>query len=166
MSSKDLDIEYERIQQMLAQDGTQEHIKNACYKTNNRYAYKYDLTKKPVGCETKVYNFVSTYDHWCLYDDKKNCDLRCSKCKLVYFCNKECQKKAWPIHKNHCNRDLFIVCITFGEDCIMLNCDACPVKFCSKECYNKLYKTHKDFDCDVFSKLFGISTKSDDVKKD
>lgn len=30
--------------------------------------------------------------------------LRCSKCKTVWYCNRECQKKAWPGHKRRCNQ--------------------------------------------------------------
>ena len=29
--------------------------------------------------------------------------LRCSKCKSVYYCTKECQKDHWKIHKAECN---------------------------------------------------------------
>jgi hypothetical protein len=28
---------------------------------------------------------------------------RCSKCKLVWYCSPECQKKNWRIHKIACN---------------------------------------------------------------
>ncbi len=28
---------------------------------------------------------------------------RCSGCKSVYFCNKECQKASWPSHKGECS---------------------------------------------------------------
>mmetsp|Transcript_34181 Transcript_34181/g.86450 ORF Transcript_34181/g.86450 Transcript_34181/m.86450 type:complete len:528 (-) Transcript_34181:210-1793(-) len=28
--------------------------------------------------------------------------LRCSGCKQVYYCSQDCQKKAWPAHKNNC----------------------------------------------------------------
>lgn len=30
--------------------------------------------------------------------------LRCGRCKLANFCSVECQKKAWPTHKEHCSR--------------------------------------------------------------
>ncbi|XP_065830200.1 histone-lysine N-methyltransferase SMYD3-like isoform X2 [Oscarella lobularis] len=29
---------------------------------------------------------------------------RCSKCKFAYYCSKECQKKAWSLHKLECQR--------------------------------------------------------------
>ena len=64
------------------------------YLTNNRFAYKYDRDNKIPEDEMKIFNFVPTYDKWCLYCDSKDCLLRCSKCKYVFFCNKECQKKV------------------------------------------------------------------------
>ncbi|OAX38041.1 hypothetical protein K503DRAFT_856970 [Rhizopogon vinicolor AM-OR11-026] len=29
--------------------------------------------------------------------------MKCSKCKGVWYCSKECQKKHWPIHKSGCH---------------------------------------------------------------
>ena len=28
--------------------------------------------------------------------------LRCSKCKMSHYCNKDCQKNDWKRHKQHC----------------------------------------------------------------
>ena len=28
--------------------------------------------------------------------------LRCSSCKFARYCSRECQKKAWPMHKKEC----------------------------------------------------------------
>ena len=27
---------------------------------------------------------------------------RCGRCKEAYYCSRECQKWAWPVHKQHC----------------------------------------------------------------
>ena len=27
---------------------------------------------------------------------------KCSRCRLVYYCSKDCQAKNWPIHKSYC----------------------------------------------------------------
>ena len=31
--------------------------------------------------------------------------LKCSRCKLVYFCNASCQRASWDAHKTQCTRD-------------------------------------------------------------
>lgn len=33
----------------------------------------------------------------------KKCNLQCSKCRCVGYCNAECQLKDWPIHKKWCS---------------------------------------------------------------
>lgn len=129
----------------------------SCYFSNNRYAYNYDIgDSKRIGEETKIYNFVPTYDKWCLYCNKKGVELRCSKCKAIYFCNQECQIKAWPIHKKHCDRDLFQVCAGcgIGLTLMKIQCGKCPVKYCSEECKNRLHSAHIEFDCEHFQRMF------------
>lgn len=32
----------------------------------------------------------------------RNKVLKCSNCNYVYYCNRTCQKEAWPSHKNEC----------------------------------------------------------------
>ena len=34
----------------------------------------------------------------------KAASLRCSKCKKVFYCGKECQARDWPIHKKECGK--------------------------------------------------------------
>lgn len=134
------------------------------YNSNNRFAYYFDLTKdfpldttaeKYLDLDTKVYNFVPTYDKWCLYCNKKNVTKRCV-CKTIYFCGKECQKNAWPYHKKHCSRDQFTLCCTCGTKTLPLSikCEKCPVKFCSLDCKNRIYENHLTFDCENFQRLF------------
>ena len=33
----------------------------------------------------------------------KKCNLQCSKCRCVGYCDSECQLKDWPIHKKWCS---------------------------------------------------------------
>ena len=36
---------------------------------------------------------------------EEKANLRCSRCKLVYYCSKKHQKKDWNIHKNKCKHN-------------------------------------------------------------
>ena len=142
--------------------------KYKCYKCDNNFAYWEDVyredllrdeNKEKVYKFIKIYNFVPTYDKWCLCCGKKeNIKSKCGKCKSVYFCDNICQKRAWTVHKRHCGRNLFVVCATCGKDTNntdnLFKCDKCPVVWCSLECKNELYEAHKDFDCTYFSKTF------------
>ncbi|KZP17970.1 hypothetical protein FIBSPDRAFT_1046520 [Athelia psychrophila] len=38
--------------------------------------------------------------HRCLPDDQTL--MRCSKCQIVRYCSRKCQKLHWPTHKSHC----------------------------------------------------------------
>ena len=125
-----------------------------CYLSNNNFAYKYD-TNDNYENELKIYNFVPTYDKWCLRCLDRDARYKCSDCKAVYFCGRECQRKCWKVHKKHCKRNLFSLCSTCGSDNITLKCDKCPVKFCSDKCKNQIYGDHKEFDCEYFHKTFG-----------
>jgi hypothetical protein len=140
-----------------------------CYLTDNNFAYKYDVWDKDktddnfkyVFADIKLTNFVPTYDTWCLACGKKNVDKRCTKCRSVYFCNVECQKVAWKIHKKHCGRNVFKYCATCCKPVMIcdvaniMKCDKCPVKFCSQTCKDQLYSPHKSYDCNYFEKTFG-----------
>ncbi|KAJ7837068.1 hypothetical protein B0H14DRAFT_2792767 [Mycena olivaceomarginata] len=35
-----------------------------------------------------------------------NCSgaLKCSRCKMMTYCNRKCQATHWPVHKIHCKR--------------------------------------------------------------
>ena len=45
------------------------------------------------------YNRVCNYCHW---DEKCN---RCSKCKIVSYCSKNCQRTHWSYHRDFCTVD-------------------------------------------------------------
>lgn len=44
--------------------------------------------------------------HHCNMCDKMESEARthkrCSRCKVAYYCNAECQHKHWPIHRKGC----------------------------------------------------------------
>ncbi len=132
-----------------------------CYKADNYFAYLYDICEnkddpdKYLLSFSKTSNFAPTYDKWCLYCMKKyGVTKKCSNCKSVFYCSRECSVKAWKIHKNHCGRDLFTICINCGNSNTSLKCPDCPVKFCSQKCKDVIYNPHKDYDCDYFAKTF------------
>ena len=39
----------------------------------------------------------------CFNCGKENANKKCSKCKSVWFCSKECQVEGWKKHKKNCN---------------------------------------------------------------
>ena len=122
------------------------------YLTNNNFAYKYD-TDGDWMSELKTDNFVPTYDHWCLACNNKDASKRCSRCKSVYFCDRDCQIKAWKIHRPHCGRDLFTLCCHCGDHGT-IKCPDCPVKFCSVSCKASIIRSHKEFgDCAEFANM-------------
>lgn len=147
-------------------DDVFEHNKEFCYAADNNFAYKMDVyerdptpeNKKRVVADSKMFNFVPTYDRWCLWCDKRSgVTKRCGQCHSVYFCSTDCQRKAWPVHKNHCGRDLFSLCAKCGGKTTAewSCCDACPVKWCSDECRGEMLQVHKEYDCDHLRKQFG-----------
>ena len=38
----------------------------------------------------------------CAACSKPNVDLRCERCKSVWYCNSECQAASWPNHQSVC----------------------------------------------------------------
>jgi hypothetical protein len=37
----------------------------------------------------------------CCLKEVEGCS-RCSKCRTALYCNRVCQEKHWPVHKNSC----------------------------------------------------------------
>ena len=40
----------------------------------------------------------------CGFCKKSNSVLKCSKCKLIYYCDRNCQVKDWKNHKLVCKK--------------------------------------------------------------
>ena len=53
----------------------------------------------------------SKYHALCRYCGKE-AKSTCSKCKIGKFCNRECQSKYWPIHKQVCDEIFEFIDIT------------------------------------------------------
>ncbi len=58
------------------------------------------LTDKPLAWSVGA-GEESKRCHLCLQPCPKL--LRCSSCKIVRMCSKECQRNAWPIHRRECH---------------------------------------------------------------
>ena len=52
-----------------------------------------------------VHNSLLDMSFKCQFCGKEGA-LRCSKCKRVYYCSKQCQVRDWPIHKSVCGKYL------------------------------------------------------------
>jgi hypothetical protein len=147
-------------------------MKQRSYRADNYMAYYVDLHKdtnrgvRSIFMYMKTINFVPCLDRWCLGCGKKAVSQRCSKCKSVYFCSRQCQKDCWPIHKRHCGRSLFDNCATCGEALKYvcdesdkgkhIKCPNCPIRFCNAECKDAIYEPHVGSDCEELSKRFGV----------
>ncbi|KAJ7713818.1 hypothetical protein B0H16DRAFT_1619956 [Mycena metata] len=40
----------------------------------------------------------------CSSCSKRSGSMRCSRCKITFYCNRECQAAHWSTHKNHCKK--------------------------------------------------------------
>ena len=77
---------------------------------------------------------------------------RCSKCKLQYYCSKECQQSDWKNHKAICrkgNSEETSAAMSL-EPCSVCSkeaskkCSNCKLQFyCSKQCQKEDWKNHK-----------------------
>ena len=52
----------------------------------------------------------------CGFCEKKRLDLfKCAACKSVWYCNVQCQKKAWKSHKDKCRKERSLDSVNRGE---------------------------------------------------
>lgn len=82
--------------------------------TSDRLSISRSLrTLRPTLCAIVIRRFVVMADRVepienaafvtpCDCCQQKNGDLRCGKCKCMYYCSRECQARAWREHKSDC----------------------------------------------------------------
>lgn len=77
------------------------------------FKYLRALVKEAI-ITTHKYSFFSLNDqgrhitkicNWCWagYDTILNNAMRCGRCRNIYYCSSECQKKDWPNHRLNCD---------------------------------------------------------------
>jgi hypothetical protein len=81
----------------------------------------------------------------------------CSRCQLVAYCGKLCQRRHWPAHRLECARAkllaprgkepspnrLCMLCRAAHDPLMMHPCKICGILYCDAECAFKHWKRHK-----------------------
>lgn len=88
-----------------------------------------------------------------------SCNQKCGDCAAVRYCSKKCQKKNWPLHREHCGiaAEALLYWTPFlrNGECAQCAeriqaksflCTHCQCEvYCSKKCSVAHKKTHKQF---------------------
>jgi len=100
-------------------------------------------------------------DKKCSYCGSYSADTRkCTRCKLVQYCSKDCQTKHWPTHSAHCKKSSNSAATTASptahraaaKQCSHCNrvssslkkCVRCgEAQYCNKDCQEKHWPTHR-----------------------
>lgn len=105
MTEKGMDTFFDE----LSQKGFGPEIIEASYKINTRAGLvKYVAGMIPCSCLNELRKEARTIPKmtWCWFcgkEDTKEKLFRCTRCKLVEYCSKECQVADWKSHKLNCN---------------------------------------------------------------
>lgn len=71
----------------------------------------------------------------------------CSGCCKVWYCNADCQRQDWPLHKEHCG--VHVQCTYCGKFGRMDMCRGCSKAwYCGADCQLQHWEAHKA-DCSV-----------------
>ena len=89
------------------------------------------------------------------------CTERCSRCRVAFYCSKECQKQDTWRHEPECDAAaLKRKCMGCGkEDEGMLRCSTCAKAwYCSAKCQKKEWGNHKSQCHDIVEKTINLAT--------
>lgn len=69
----------------------------------NRFAFKLQIeTGETAVDQPHVATSLTFAKHRCGSCQKEGAKLKCSRCKRVYYCARECQKENWALHRELC----------------------------------------------------------------
>ncbi|GMI00942.1 hypothetical protein TrLO_g12173 [Triparma laevis f. longispina] len=75
--------------------------------------YVEGLKKKEIEEEEELIEKVETFEVSENVSEERKCEAcekegakKCSRCKVVWYCSKDCQVKDWKIHKKICKQTL------------------------------------------------------------
>lgn len=73
-------------------------------KTEKQESKRSTALKQPDQSSTSIQRAQAKVSKTCGNCQKDNCLNLCGKCKSIYYCSTECQKKHWKAHKASCTR--------------------------------------------------------------
>jgi hypothetical protein len=78
--------------------------------------------------------------------------LICARCKAIFYCNPECQKEHWPVHKQACKLVTCQKCGKMETSTKFPKCARCQkVFYCGRDCQSADWVDHKN-SCNAHSR--------------